>query len=326
MARPYTTINLSKKRTFRVRSSRGPTSSGVTNFRARGKPTSTRTTRVSTSTSSGTRPPGPVASRGAPTPQEPDEASVSKGSSASPKDYRISLRSSRRISRLIDVAINKPLIFKVTPDFTENRQVNYKTMDPVHLPGNIHVFGSTSSRTFQISNAKLISNTPEEATENMAFIQRLRGWTMPFFGNSNTSSFATTPEGNIIEPNVDLKNSFFNIDNFLADKPATQPPGGAAGPEVLGLPPEVLLLTGYAPNVDFNVQSGKLPTNVYRVPVVITNLVIPYPAEVDYVPTINNQPFPRIITIDVQLTETHSPQEYERFSLSEYRTGVLNGF
>lgn len=244
---------------------------------------------------------------------------VARNLSSGPQDYRISLRSSKRIARIVDIGLSKPLIFKVTPDFVENRQVNHKTMDPVHMPGNIHVYGNTSSRTFQLSNIKLFSSTPTEATENMASLHKLRGWCMPFFGRSNTQSFSRTQSGNKVDFN-DL-NSFFNIDNFL-----NQPPGGGSAPEVLGLPPEVLLLTGYAPNSDFGISTGRVPTNIYRVPVVISNLTIPYPSDVDYIPTLDNQPFPRLITLDIQLTETHSPQEYERFSLSEFRNGVLDGF
>lgn len=252
--------------------------------------------------------------------QELSNTTVTKRSGVEPsRDYRVSLRSSRRISRLVDIGLNKPLIFKVTPDFTENRQVNYKTMDPVHMPGNIHVYGNTSSRTFQISNARLFSSTPQEASENMEFVHRLRGWTMPFFGRSNTQSFATNSEGNTADF-VNLSSSKFD-DDFI-----NRPPGGASAPEVLGLPPEVLLLTGYAPQADFAIESGRVPTNIFKVPVVISNLVIPYPSDIDYIPTMDGQPFPRIITIDLQLTETHSPREYERFSLSEYRNGVLHGF
>ena len=55
---------------------------------------------------------------------------------------------------------------------------------------------------------------------------------------------------------------------------------------------------------------------------------IPYPSDVDYIPTDdeNPTPMPTIMTLDITLIETHSPTEYENFSLDDYRIGNLIGF
>ena len=86
----------------------------------------------------------------------------------------------------------------------------------------------------------------------------------------------------------------------------------------MGAPPAVLFLTAYA--------SSTLRGNIYKIPTVITNLTIPYPSEVDYIQTLGGQPFPTIMTIDIQLTEVHAPSEYEAFSLEHFRNGDLTGF
>lgn len=170
------------------------------------------------------------------------------------------------------------VFFRVTPDLIENRNVNYKTMDPVHLPGNILTYQNTSPRTFSINNIKVISRTSQEAEDNLKLLNILRGWTMPVFGK--------TP-GNTSEP--------------------------------LGSPPELLHLSAYS--------SSQRKGNLWRIHCVMTQLSIPYPSDVDYINTkTDNVPFPTIMTIDMMLTETHSPSEYSRFNIKDYREGNLYNF
>lgn len=101
------------------------------------------------------------------------------------------------------------------------------------------------------------------------------------------------------------------------------------GRRFLGAPPEVLFLTAYSNPVQngtgMNAVTSKV-TNIYKVPVVITSLNIPYPNDVDYIPTLEGEPFPIIMTISITLVETHSPREYEKFDLFKYRDGILPGF
>lgn len=171
------------------------------------------------------------------------------------------------------------VFFRVTPDLIENRNVNYKTMDPVHLPGNILTYQNTAPRTFSINSIKIISRTSTEAEENLNLLNILRGWTMPVFGQE--------PTGTTVEP--------------------------------LGSPPELLYFSAYS--------SSERRGNLYRIPAVMTQLSIPYPSDVDYVNTkTDNIPFPAVMTIDMMLTETHSPTDYSNFSLQDYRQGNLEGF
>ena len=79
--------------------------------------------------------------------------------------------------------------------------------------------------------------------------------------------------------------------------------------------------------------NGKTGTEVWqsaqhinRVPVVIQQLTIPYPNDVDYINTSKGVPMPIIMNLDISLIETHSPNAYEAFSLGDFRAGRLKGF
>lgn len=227
---------------------------------------------------------------------------------ADARENRINQRQGARLKRVI---------FDVTPDLSENRTVNYKTMDPIHMPGQIHVYGSTNSRAFQLSNVRLISRTVREATKNMNIVWALRGWTMPYFGMSGTLS--------------DFQRQRRQEGQQRRDYSSREAAVDALGQELLGKPPAVLFLTAYSNATNVQQDNGArtkraIPTNIDHIPVVITNLSIPYPSDVDYIPTLDGQPFPRIMVLDIQLTETQAPKDLERFTLQEYRRGILQGF
>ncbi len=186
---------------------------------------------------------------------------------------------------------NRRVVFEVTPDLVENRSVNYKSLDPIHMPGQIFVYGSTSSRTFNISSVRLISRTPSEAQKNLEYLHLLRFWCMPRFGKQTT----------------------------VEDK----------GLGVLGGPPDVVLLSAYSKtpgDINQSNNAAQKMGHLNRVPVVITQLSVPYPSDIDYIPTPDGVPMPTIMTLDMSLVETHSPTEYENFSLAQFKNGTLPGF
>lgn len=204
-------------------------------------------------------------------------ASQSTATAADLTNGKVKLVSSRDSSKLV--------VFEVTPDIMENRNVNYKNYDPVHAPGSIHSYSNSPSRTFSLSGVRLPSRTPQEATKNIVKLNILRSWTMPNFGASDSTH--------------------------------------------LGAPPEVLFLTAYS--------SSDRRSNIYNIPVVITNLSIPYPSDVDYIGSgeINRPPyssvakgtpFPTLMNIDIVLSEVHSPADYSRFSLQQFKDGNMDGF
>lgn len=212
------------------------------------------------------------------------------------------------------------VVFDVTPDLTETRSVTYKDLSPVHMPGTIYVYGNTSARSFALDSVKLVSRTVREATINMQRLWTLRSWTMPHFGNSSTLGISQRQERRDFQElnqkqQLDAMN---NIDDFPRKY----------GQELLGLPPAVLYLNAYTSlgNLSENTRIRPYTTNIHKVPVVITSLTIPYPSDVDYIPTEDGEPIPRVIVLSIQLNETQAPRDMERFSLHQYRTGRLIGF
>lgn len=187
------------------------------------------------------------------------------------------------------------VIFDVSPSFNEDRAVEYSPVSPIHMPGSVQVYKRTNARTFSIS-AYLVSRTREEATKNMAKLQTLRGWTMPYFGvASATGSYGAGTGSDANAPR-----------------------------ELMGAPPDVLYLYAYSAPKSRN----KGHVNINRVPVVLSQLGIIYPEDVDYIPTFNDnkEPMPTRMQVSLTLLETHSPFEYEQFSLQQFKAGKLAHF
>lgn len=239
--------------------------------------------------------------------------------------FNVSLTSTEKFpaSFSMETGVKRKVVFKVSPDVSESRSVNYKTLEPIHMPGGIYVYGNSTSRQIQLSNVRLIARTIDEATDVMRTLHTLRGWTTPYFGVSST--FQTTGTGKSNEKTKTSK----NLKNGTTPPPVTSDDDARLrnnGYSSLGTPPNVLLLNAYSPNNIVPGQPKPFPTHLQNIPVVITSLSIPYPSDVDYIPDENGQPVPRIMTIDIQLVETHSPREYEKFDLQAYREGRLTGF
>lgn len=228
-------------------------------------------------------------------------SSVTGGQSSTASGTMNSQINSASVAGTVNASISptpprEQVVFDATPEFSESRTVNYKSIDPVHAPGGIYMYANTNARTFSIS-AKLISRSVFEATKNLAYMQYLRTWTMPVFGTIGANP--------------------------------------APGEGILGAPPALLLLTAYSKgNPGSQAVQKTVPAsdqtpipaignNIYQVPVIITQLDIPYPSDVDYIPTINSIPVPTIVTVSISLVEAHSPNAYQKFTLQDFKTGNL---
>lgn len=214
--------------------------------------------------------------------------------------------------------------FDVTPEITETRNVNYKTLEPVHMPGGIHVYGNTSSRVFNINNIRLVSRTREEASKNLYRLNIMRGWAMPYFGTNNTSLVGAPPD-------VLSLSAYSTGLQDTANDPATS-----------GTVEERRAATNFSKTGTEQAQNTKnllkreRPTNLNNIPVVLQQISIPYPSDTDYIPTMEKRfgetmimagvPFPTIMTVDLVLLETHSPREFTNFDLKAYRQGLLDNF
>jgi len=172
--------------------------------------------------------------------------------------------------------------FNVSPELTESRNVNYKSLDLIHMPGNIFAYSNSSARSFSMV-AKLVSRTVVEATNNAAKLRMLRSWTMPYFGTG-------TNNGEI------------------------------------GSPPDVLYLDAYSDGNATKPRNEQTISNIFQIPVVLTQLTNSYPSDMTYIPTDTGEPFPVIMNVDVLMTESHSPKEYSTFSLADFKAGNLSHF
>lgn len=181
------------------------------------------------------------------------------------------------------------VVFEVSPTLSESRAVEYNQVAPVHMPGSIQIYKRTGARTFSL-NAKLVSRNVSQATQNIKDLQQLRGWCMPYFGVADIG----------VSPVTDSTS-------------------------MLGAPPDVLYLFAYSAGTGKDTRTGD-PVNLKKIPVVITNLSFSYPDAVDYITTTTGEPFPVIMEVTVELLETHSPYQYETFSLADFKVGKLAHF
>lgn len=239
------------------------------------------------------------------------------------------------------------VIFINTPQFSESGGVDYTPVMPIHMPGAIQVYKNTQARNFSISH-KFISRTQQEASDNMESVQLLRSWRFPFFGiGSSTLTESQSDKRQQLTGDITAaERRLRGLRQEAAAAAAAQSQGAAfigglstdqaarvnalrarrssTGFELLGAPPEVLYLYAYSsPDTD---RSRLQNIHLNKIPVVLTSLSITYPDDVDYIPNNDNQPCPVRWDVSLDLVETHSPREFERFSLLKYKTGQLDSF
>lgn len=148
--------------------------------------------------------------------------------------------------------------------------------------------------------------------------------------NAQTTSYVQSYLSNMNSNQVNATNAVSTSSN------STNTQSSSSGKALLGAPPEVLYLSAYSNATNSNPggqttqqgSSGILnkQTNITQVPCVITALSYMYPNDVDYIPTIQGQPFPIVMDISISVVESHSPQELEYFDIFKYRAGALPGF
>ena len=274
--------------------------------------------------------------------------------------YNVRLVSANSLVSANNAAGIESVVFDVTPTFSESLTADYDTITPIHMPGGIQVYKRTNSRKFSIG-AHFVSRTSDKATLNMMALQLLRSWAMPYFGNNSSTRYKTTSEtyAPITTTNstgvasADMKTAAMTAEQVAAHN-SRQNKGNV---EMLGAPPALLYLYAYSLYQSdkgndllkgdiYNSGSKRdvsFGVNLSRIPVVLTSLDITYPEDVDYIPTYSNrknaspefgnryydnfsEPFPVKMDVSISLTETHSPREYERFSLQDFKSGRLTSF
>lgn len=230
--------------------------------------------------------------------------------------------------------IGKRVEFDAAPVIVESGSVNYDSVELIHGPTSYQMYRSTPARTFSLGSVKLFSRTPTEARNNLKKLATLRSWRMPYFGNTDSSlrfqsSESGTPE-TFMSDKIPTASDIVEYTRFQNSLNSLK--------TRLGAPPEVLLFSAYSPSNSTEQGFPRLGLrgNIDSIPVVLTSLRIEYPDDVAYVRSLSistsdldpfgNTPFPTIMTIGIELTETHSPAEVNKFNLANYEAGILEGF
>lgn len=73
------------------------------------------------------------------------------------------------------------LTFDIQPVISEARGATYSSFTPPHHPGEILKYHGTKNRTWSVTGL-LASRTMEEATKNQSYLNLIRSWVMPYYG------------------------------------------------------------------------------------------------------------------------------------------------
>jgi uncharacterized membrane protein YgcG len=74
------------------------------------------------------------------------------------------------------------------PEVFESRTIEYEAVAPPQAPTAFQKYKGTSSVQWTV-NATLTCRTTPEATENLNIMNRLRGWSMPYFGVNTAAKY-----------------------------------------------------------------------------------------------------------------------------------------
>ena len=176
------------------------------------------------------------------------------------------------------------VIFRVMPEVVESRTVEYEAIAPPQFPSAFQKYKGTSSTQWSV-NATFVCRTTDEATENLRFLNTLRGWTVPFFGTKTLDQF----------------------------------------PDKLGAPPPVLIFSGWRSQmvgpvpVVITSLNWNFPQDVDYIPAKEFAPVDGVPN--NYRDTGRLVPFPTVIKVAIQLVESFSTEQMNGFSIGDFRSG-----
>ena len=87
--------------------------------------------------------------------------------------------------RLQGTVSGEIVTFNSMPVIYENNAASYETLSPAHMVGDFHVYSKSPSRSFEISDLKIVSRNQQEARDNLVRILKLRSWTKSYFGDTS---------------------------------------------------------------------------------------------------------------------------------------------
>lgn len=91
--------------------------------------------------------------------------------------------------------VNDPssqVIFKVQPEISESKSVNYVEISEIRQAASILIFMGSPGRQFTL-NVKLVSRSKQEATKNFEYLHRMKSWGMPKKGEQGSAGDSDVP-------------------------------------------------------------------------------------------------------------------------------------
>lgn len=85
--------------------------------------------------------------------------------------------------QLLSLVDDLLVTFDIMPEVTESRNAEYESLQAAQMPGEFQKFKGTKATSWQV-NASFTCRTRDEAEMNLAYINTLRAWTMPYFGDN----------------------------------------------------------------------------------------------------------------------------------------------
>lgn len=223
------------------------------------------------------------------------------------------------------------VLFNITPEMSEQRSVSYAEISDLRLPASILIYMGSPSRRFSI-NAKFLARTQTEADISFKYMNLLKSWCVTdskrYLGSPKNSSVVgnystlnpnlTPAQSGTANPNPDSApppptNPTSNPTSVPIKAPATV----TASDDLFYQTPQVLYLTGYG-------------TQFRSIPVVVRDLNITFPTDVDYIQNSTGAWVPILQDIGISLQEARNVYSQKgastaiaQFDLSAFKAGTL---
>lgn len=178
------------------------------------------------------------------------------------------------------------VLFRNMPEITESRTAEYEAVMPPQGPTAFQKYKGTPSVQWTV-NANFTCRTTQEATENLRFLNQLRAWTMPYFGERTRTSY----------------------------------------PQKLGAPPPTLILSGFRQQmigpvpVVITSLNWSFPQDVDYIPASGFSALEALAGELGSGVLI---PFPTAMKVQITLVESFATDEVNGFDLAEFTTGRMD--
>lgn len=96
------------------------------------------------------------------------------------------------IVQLVSMVDDTLVKFVIMPEVGEQRNAEYEALSATQMPGEFQKYKGTKATQWNV-NAMFTASTREQARQNYEFINRLRSWVMPYFGENQRGKMLGAP-------------------------------------------------------------------------------------------------------------------------------------